>query len=129
MGEKNNEEEGLQPESSFGRRGSDQIGIVHLYQSMEKLRQSLQKDIRGVKDDVGALQSTVNNGVKRQVKVNTKCIETLTDEFDLLQKIIKEQKGYRQGKIKAWQVIIAVISSLGGGVVGTLTALSLLGVL
>ena len=116
-------------ESNFGRRSSDRLGIVHLYDAMENLRSNLREDVGEIKEDVNNLQSTMNNGIKHQVERNSDCIEELSEEFIMLQKIIKHNKGYNEGKIKAWQVVLAIISSLGGGVIGTITVLSLLGYL
>ena len=116
-------------EPNFGRISSDRLGIVHLYDAIENLRSNLREDVGEIKEDVNSLQSTMNNGIKHQVERNSDCIEELSEEFIMLQEIIKHNKGYNEGKIKAWQVALAIISSLGGGVIGTLTALSLLGVL
>ena len=105
-----------QDEDNFGWRKDDQIGIVQLYGSMEKLR-----------GEISSLKATMNNGIKKQVARNSDCIEEMSDEFTALQKMINKNEGIREGKIKAWQVVIAIISSLGGGIAGTITVLYYLG--
>jgi predicted PurR-regulated permease PerM len=96
----------------------DTVGISKLFDA-----------IQNVQGKVSEVKQTLNNGIVKRTKENTKAVNKLYNKVDDLKETIKADESYSKGKADMLSWVWTIIVGLGSGVVGTLTALSLLGLI
>jgi len=111
------DEENIQDEH-FGRRRNDRIGILELFDLLT-----------GVMQELSEIKQIINNGMSDKISENTEIIKENSKAIKQLQECVLEDDAYQKGRIKTWHLAIALVSAVGGGIVSTLTILTLLGLL
>lgn len=87
------------------------------------------KEINCIKSEMTKVKQKLNNGVLESTNENTKAIKNLSNQIRELEKTVNKKENYKEGKTDTWKIIIAVITSVGGGALGMFKVLSLLGMI
>ena len=105
-------------ENNTGRREYDNFVLENLYE-----------DVRNIRKTQIEIQETLNNGVKKRSINNSENISCIQNDIIEIKKYMQSKDSFTKGRNTTITILIGAISGIASGIIGVITALSLLNII